>query len=315
MKKGRSMSEREGARPNQAGISEFDAIGAGELRDPDHAASAGAWLREARQAQGMEIDTLAALMKVSVKKLQALERDEFELLLDPVFVRALASSVCRILKIDSAPVLQRLPAIPSFKVTSQNRGINTPFRAREGGGGSTSLPHVSKSAGVIGVALLAGAVALFFLPDIQQQIAKYKNAGPDVGESISFAEPASALTPVEIPIVTEEVVSKPPRNPAAELLSATGIQPSLPVPNVLNVSTDAVIAFSAAGDSWIQVTDGKGVVVLERTLRSGQSADASGLLPLRAVVGRADVIQVQVRGQAFGLSGVTSNNVARFEVK
>jgi cytoskeleton protein RodZ len=34
-----------------------------------------------------------------------------------------------------------------------------------------------------------------------------------------------------------------------------------------------------------------------------------------AVIGRANAIQVQVRGQAFDLGAVTKNNVARFEVK
>jgi hypothetical protein len=71
--------------------------------------TAGALLRTARQSQGLDIATLAALLKVPVHKLQALEQDKPELLADPVFARALAASMCRILQLEAGPVLHRLP--------------------------------------------------------------------------------------------------------------------------------------------------------------------------------------------------------------
>jgi len=89
----------------------------------------------------------------------------------------------------------------------------------------------------------------------------------------------------------------------------------LPSESSATVDANATITFSAKGESWVKVTDAKGEVVLGRMLRSGESANASGALPLAVVVGRADAIQVMVRGQAFGMGGVTKNNVARFEVK
>ncbi len=90
-----------------------------------------------------------------------------------------------------------------------------------------------------------------------------------------------------------------PDKGAAELLPASG----------------GIIVFKARGESWVEVTDAKGVVVLRRTLLSGESAGATGALPLAAVVGRADATQVQVRGRAFDLAAVSKDNVARFEVK
>ena len=56
-------------------------------------------------------------------------------------------------------------------------------------------------------------------------------------------------------------------------------------------------------------------MVLRRTLAAGEEVGATGVLPLSAVVGRADATQVQVRGQAFDLTTVSKDNVARFEVK
>ncbi|WP_370868767.1 RodZ domain-containing protein [Polaromonas sp.] len=47
----------------------------------------------------------------------------------------------------------------------------------------------------------------------------------------------------------------------------------------------------------------------------GDVAEASGVLPLAAVVGKADATQVQVHGKAFDLAAVSRDNVARFKVK
>jgi cytoskeleton protein RodZ len=89
--------------------------------------TAGSMLRSAREAAGLHVAALAVAMKIPVKKLEALESDRLDLLHDAVFVRALAASVCRTLKIDSAPVLAKLPSNTLPRLNSDERGINAPF--------------------------------------------------------------------------------------------------------------------------------------------------------------------------------------------
>ena len=74
-------------------------------------ASAGQLLREARQAQDIDIALLASMMKLSVSKLQALEDDRYDLLPDLAFTRSLAIAMCRRLGIDDTPVLDALPEL------------------------------------------------------------------------------------------------------------------------------------------------------------------------------------------------------------
>ena len=76
-----------------------------------------------------------------------------------------------------------------------------------------------------------------------------------------------------------------------------------------------LLQFQALGESWVQVRDATKNVVFERTLMKGQTASATGILPLTVVVGRADMTEVLVRGKLFELAGVAKENVARFEVK
>ena len=271
--------------------------------------TAGALLRTARQSQGMDIATLAALLKVPVYKLQALEQDKPELLADPVFARALAASMSRILKLDPASVLLRLPAIAAFKVTSQNRGINAPFRARSSGGRNV-VPfwsHISRPAVLVGVALLLGALVLMFLPTLQKEVARYRQAGSVQTVPGQAMESASTTTTVITPTSTVNDVAD------------TSVVTPVDIPNA---SADAdvapaepLITISAKGASKIKVTDASGKVLLDRTLRAGESVSLSGVLPLAVVANRANLIQVQVRGQDFDLASVTKNNTARFEVK
>ena len=66
-------------------------------------------LRAAREKQGLHIAALAAAIKVSPRKLDALENDRWHELPDATFTRALAQTVCRTLKVDARPVLDKLP--------------------------------------------------------------------------------------------------------------------------------------------------------------------------------------------------------------
>ena len=89
--------------------------------------TAGALLRQARESTGLHIAALAVAMKVPVKKLEALEADRLDTLHDAVFVRALAASMCRTLKIDPLPVLGLLPKTVALQFERDDRGINMPY--------------------------------------------------------------------------------------------------------------------------------------------------------------------------------------------
>ena len=81
---------------------------------------------QAREAAGLHVAALAVSLKVPVRKLEALEEDRYDLLTDAVFVRALASSICRTLKIDPQPVLDRLPQTTAPRLAQDSDGINAP---------------------------------------------------------------------------------------------------------------------------------------------------------------------------------------------
>jgi cytoskeleton protein RodZ len=89
-------------------------------------------LRSARERQGLHIAALAAAIKVPQSKLEALEAGRYNELTDATFVRALAHSVCRVLKIDAKPVLDLLPAAHGALLERVDHGLKAPFQDRPG---------------------------------------------------------------------------------------------------------------------------------------------------------------------------------------
>jgi cytoskeleton protein RodZ len=295
----------------------------------------GSLLRFAREAAGLHIGALAVTLKVPLKKLEALESDRYDLLPDVAFARALASSVCRNLKIDAGPVLERLPQINNSKFAFSGRGINAPFRVPGESLRPTIWAYISRPAALGGLTLLLGALVLMLLPAAQETVDRLKSAVFDTNNIRAAVDPL----PLESSTGSFAPGSPQPLNTGAGSLivpnldgvpsfvaggkvEALTLAASVPVSGTIVQGTSSpgslskeVLTFSARGQSWVEVTDAKGAVVLQRTLAIGEVVGVSGLLPLAAVVGRADAVVVEVRGTQLELASVSKNNVARFEVK
>jgi cytoskeleton protein RodZ len=122
--------------------------------------------------------------------------------------------------------------------------------------------------------------------------------------------PADAVTqplPAAAPVAAETGV------PVAITPDVAASALGLTVPG--SGATTGIVVFKARGTSWVEVVDANGVVQVRKTMTDGTVVGASGVMPLAVVVGRADAIEVQVRGLAFDLTSVAKDNVARFEVK
>jgi cytoskeleton protein RodZ len=291
---------------------------------------AGAMLRSAREAQGMHIAMLAVSLKVPIKKLEALEADRYESFPDTFFIRALASSVCRTLKIDPTSILSALPRSDTPKIKTDEAGLNARFNDVSDISSRAFLAHLKRPLGIAVLALLVGIFAIVFSP--KEAPLEAMPAGVSGGNTQVF--PATGGDPGQAILAEQSALtaSQPGDSTAASLPeTSSSMTPgstgpislpdaSAPTPSVSselavigNIGT--VLTLHAHGASWVEVTDGKGLMQLRQTLKEGDVIPLAGALPLSVVLGRADLVSVVVRGQAFDTKGVTNNNVARFEVK
>lgn len=306
--------------------------------------TAGTLLRQAREAAGIDLPSLAVALKVSVKKLEALETDRYEQLPDAVFVRALASSICRTLKIDPTPALSLLPQSKAPLMDYDETGLNTPFRTPGDVAKTPFLDRLSRPMVLAALAMLLGALVLIFFPTTEQRAeigaivastpaapvqAPVVTPAPQPAEPEPAAPPATPAAPPvpaakpapakAAPVVAPAPVAAPVARPAPaaapdQAVAATAEAAEAPAPRRKLPST-GIVVFKTREASWIEVTDGNGAVQLSRMIEPGDPVGASGPLPLNVSIGRAEVTEVTVRGKPFPLDEVTRGGVARFEVK
>ena len=187
--------------------------------------TAGEIIRRAREAQGITLEALAAMIKVTPVKLEALELGRHDQLPDANFTRALAMTVCRALKVDASEVLAALPAARPAPLAEGKPPLNQPFKESKGSG-TLFDRHALNGAAFLTPKYLAPAVLLIAALVIY--------ALPD-----SVSLPGWRTTPATPPagggtapaVVTENVpVEVPPGSSAVQPLSPGGVAASVPPP-------------------------------------------------------------------------------------
>jgi cytoskeleton protein RodZ len=299
--------------------------------------TAGAMLRQAREAAGLHVAALALSMKVPVNKLEALEADQLDVLLDLVFVRALAASVCRALKIDPTPVLDKLPQNRTPRLDSGDGGINAPFHTPGQTPGLFVPTYFAKPGFIVALALSVGAAVLVLFPEIKMpepltrtekvqpaavaEAITLDNAPVERKDGVTYApvdSPPAVAGPRTVPesrdssVVLSQAITQPAGVSASRLALASVMQPEAVKLPMLRTG---LVVFKAKGVSWVEVVDSKSIVQLRRLFAAGETGAATGSLPLSVVVGRADAMDVEVRGKPFDFTTVSKDGVARFEVK
>ncbi|KQW44748.1 MULTISPECIES: helix-turn-helix domain-containing protein [unclassified Roseateles] len=289
------------------------------------AASAGALLRNARQQRGLHIAALAVMLKVPQAKLEALEADRFDLLPDATFARALATAMCRALKVDPAPVLALLPRT-NDRQFDVRPGLNQPFRERGAGPSDAGLLALAVRPVVWGPALLLiAAAAVYWIPAgwLPERDATAPSASGVVAAAsmpvVEFVpapaapEPAASAPIVGAASIAGPVASAPPqvRDVVVPAALATASAPAA-TPAAAGGSD---LRITAVADTWIEVVDARGQMLLSRVLPAGEQQAFGGAAPYKVRVGNVSGTRVEWRGAAVDLSAQSSNNIARLELK
>ena len=304
---------------------------------PAAAVSAGALLRQARQAQGVALEDLAATLKVPVEKLQALEDEDWQRLPDVVFLRALAQTICRTLHLEAAPVLALLPQQKVTALAPQG-GLNAPMRERGvpsilatntkhspwpwvvlllivlGGGGYLGVQWMAPE-WVRGVSTTVPAPS-----DPVGDSPLFSPAGPEEGDGGGMGNMGDVAQAGEVPTVQAAALMQPalPEEEGAQpdfAAPAPAAEPAAAPAAQAAASVSPVLRITAKGATWVQVLDAQQRLLIEKILQDGEVFSTSAPKPLTVAVGKADLATVEVNGAPFDLQAVARSNVARFEVK
>lgn len=295
--------------------------------------SAGRLLQAGRERRGLELDALAQLLKVPVRKLQALEADRFEELPGAAFTRSLAQSYARQVGVDVQEVLALLPQaiVPPQRLEHVSRGLQTPYRegggAHFGGSGGRGGFEGFRPVHGVALALLALALLLWLLPPLSTLLPSLglSSRSEPAAEVAAGSEAAASSTVVVETVhgVPAEQVTTPvppaasavPVMPAPVAASAPPAASSASAPVPATAAPAGTVVLKTRAASWIEVRDAGNAVLLSRTLQSGETVGLDGAMPMQVRVGVASALELSLRGEPVDLKPYTRGTSATVVLK
>jgi len=296
--------------------------------------SPGVALANRRLERGLSLEDVAQHLKFGVRQITALEQDDFSRLPGATFVRGMIRSYAKLLEMDAAPLLQELGRreIPA-PATVDLRTTRIPFP--DGAKRSTRVYAVLSVLVVLAVLAVAyewqtgsapwssrtaepvaqpapvvapGSLAPPAIP------AENRTSSPAATGSTSM-EPAVAVPPPvaaqvgqasSVPVAVPPAVAKP----AAAFPTAQGSPTAVRVP-VQGAAGKARLVLQFQQESWVEVKQADGRILLSQMNRGGSEQEVGGTPPFDVVIGNAPSVRLFYNGQAVDLRPHYKVDVAR----
>ena len=299
-------------------------------------AGLGARLRLAREKLGLTTKDVAAQIHLGTRHIEAIEREDFNYIAAPVFVRGYLRNYARLLGLPSDYIVQQYEALA---------GVGPPLLKGFPIGDATPAGEADRSVRWISYAVILGSAMLAVVWWLTEGSFKFKQAD----EVASLAAQATLQEPHPLESQTTKVL--PPATSAPMLETGASPQPGIspaPVNSVPPVVTEAaaplpnstalqqtpaqliapvVVADSAvskthvlsldfSADSWVEITDGKGKRLFYDLARRGSQQSFQDVAPpIHILLGNASAVAVDYNGKRFDHSRYNRDNVARFSLE
>jgi len=272
--------------------------------------SPGALIREARENLRWSLDDLAGQTKLARHALDALERDDYGSLLEPVYVRGYYRKCAKVLGLDEQMMISAYEA----RVAPKTQLPPTKLRLASGTElGSTSRLPVSLA---IGAAVL-GVVATAFI-----WLARAPEAEPTATTTTTIEAPAASIgepLATELPEASAADDAEPEQ--AAGQAAGDASTPTAQAAEPSEGATSAVPAVAGSGvaelqfssESWVRIDDAAGKTLLNGLMSAGAVRSVTGALPLSVFLGKASGVTLQFDGQTIDTTPFRRDNAtARF---
>nr|WP_248280449.1 RodZ domain-containing protein [Aromatoleum aromaticum] len=286
-------------------------------------------MRRAREARHETVGDVAYALKLTSRQIEAMEAERFELLPGPAFVRGFLRNYARYLGIDPAALLAGLAknaaAMPvELAPLSNAEGVMPSGRAAR----SARLPAALVAGALLTVVVAGWFFDWFQMPDTETATVEL---APSEGEATPLP------VPLEPPSAAEPDVAPQLSSPAAvtpDGVAANDVPPQAPAAAPLAEAAPASIAedratttvpaglpgvehlvFRFAGESWVEVRDATGKVIFSGLNAAGSTRTVQGQPPFGLVVGNAQKVTTEFRGQPLDLVPHIRVGVAKLTVK
>jgi cytoskeleton protein RodZ len=272
--------------------------------------SPGTLLRQARERAGIGAEDLAGQLKLAKGTLEALERDDFAALSEPVYIRGYYRKIAKLLPVSEAELIEAYNAR-----NKPARMTPTMQRIPLAGGVAAGTSRQYRGQGIIIVVVVAViGLVLFLLADHRptRRLAETPAAAPSPlspAEKAPIPEPRPA--PTTSPATSAAVPSATPVPGAAS-------PPPAAAPAASNAPAAAAnqLVLDFSDSSFVRVEDNRGKTLAIGLVRSGEREALAGVPPYTVFLGNARNVKVFYNGQPVDFTAHINaqNDTARFTV-
>ncbi|KZN28762.1 hypothetical protein N480_08335 [Pseudoalteromonas luteoviolacea S2607] len=313
-----------------------------EIETTTETVSLGETLANARAQQNLSLEDVAARLKLNHTQITKLEQDEYHSLGPETFVRGYIKSYSALLGLDSEHILAlyETPNVPE-----QKRNMKSFSRRTEKEANDSRLMIVS----YIVVIAFIGLSALWWwqtastsdtveeanfipeatsstMPSTPKVSEPEDQAGhPPVevkAETTEAAQPASTdlvevdsapveelvetrtQAPVQSLVVESESEPQPQTSPATDIASQTAPEET----------TTSEVVMHFADDSWVEIFDATQERIAFGVKKAGYTMTVNGVAPFFVVLGKHQVVSIELDGQPVDISGLPRNRLAKFNL-
>jgi cytoskeleton protein RodZ len=286
-------------------------------------------LAQARVRAGLSVEQAAARIRLHPRQLQAIENEDLQALPVAAYVNGFVRNYARELGIDAGPLIDDLNA--KLKL----RGLSSP-EPDLGPRGTVHTPALDERAWrhLVLAAIVLALICAGLIGVWMARSPSHTSGGPAARTPAQSAAPAgetdappSASVAVPLPVapVAAGGAGAPVQGVAAPALAAPAEAPMdvegngntparIPVASLgPSTGTTSGLLLRFTERSWVEVSQPDGRVLLSRIGEPGSIEQVNASAPLVLVVGRADAVLVEYRGQPVNLKPYvnTTNGVAR----
>ncbi|MBV8681161.1 MAG: DUF4115 domain-containing protein [Aquitalea sp.] len=305
-----------------------------EAQDQAARPGVGIVLKAAREQAGMSLGEVAERLKLSIRQLEAIEKDDFQQLPGATFVRGFVRNYARFLKVDPEPLMQQLEQHFPSAVNDVVNLVKHEAHTESSSSMADTLarvpapPAAARKTGkwllLLLLAAVVGAVVLWFggrqgratqaeAPGLQPMLTQQALSAPVA--SAAQAASAALAAPDSPAVVASQPQAAPAPVPSKPLASAASSisKPAASAP----VSSEAAghIQLTASQAAWVSVIDATGKKLQFGTLEAGSSKEISGMPPFQLKIGNAAQVKLNFNGQAVDLTDKIRGTTAKIELK
>ena len=252
--------------------------------------AAGAALLAERRRQGLSLGDISRQLKLSVRQVEALERDDYSSFSGAVFVHGFIRNYAKLLNLDPDPVIRAADQI-----------LNPPALASEPlAAAAGPLVGRRRKIGIVPAASAGAAVAM--LVAIAVLVGSREGSKPAPEEPVMAAVEQSAQPREPVPAAKSAVAPSAARPGAGNAVAA-------------ETGTRTTLRMVFDQESWVEIKDRNGNTIFGQLSPAGSRRSVSGEPPFDVVVGNAAGVRLTYKDENVDLSAHTQVDVARLTLE